>query len=164
MEVKIKDDARALEDKKINVAKMLSRLAILKHSERSEKEIAYLSEYLSEHFTFKEIAQVCEYKLQRSPYFPGIHDFFEVLRPTQDMDKAATMMFVEFRRLIQRTGEYHLFKKQACPEFLAFVEKLGWVDACHAKENHGIEIFKSILNRPEFFLSTMGAKLENLIE
>ena len=142
----------------VGIAKLLLQLAIVKHQERSEKQIAAMAAYLAKHFSFQEVSQACEYFLQRSPFMPGIDSFFTVLRPICTLEQRAIELTGEFEEAIRTSGaNYQVFMDKSSPELQNLVTKYGWHTSQGMYKKDLIEAFKSITNQPNFFLSTIRA-------
>jgi len=140
----------------INVAKLLCHLAIVKNVERTEKQIAAYAEYLVKYFSYDEISKASEYILQRSPYFPGINDYFTILRPIGTLDQRALELTGEFEMAIKTSaGNYHYFIQNNRSELVQFVTDYGFNECQKMYKKDMIEAFKSIINKPSFFLDTI---------
>lgn len=147
---------KQIDDNKIKIAKLLLQLAIVKNVERTEKQIAATAEYLSKHFEYEEISNVCEYNLQRSPYFPNLCDFFNILRPMGTVDQRAIELYGEFQTAITASGgNYHFFIQNNRPELIQFVTDFGWQNSQSMFKKDALEIFKKIVDTPSFYLSTI---------
>lgn len=160
------DNQDSLRVKKTRVGTLLMRLAAVKNQERTGEQIVAMTEYLCKHFSFREIADASEYFLQRSPYFPTVDAYFEILRPIKTVEQRALELRSDFDNLVKSVSfSYKEFIAKATPELKQFVDKVGWEKAQKIYEKDALEIFKSIINNPEFHLGQIGApKHEKLLE
>lgn len=148
----------------IGIAKLLLQLAIVKHQERSEKQIAAMASYLGKHFSYEEISKASEYFLQRSPFMPGIHDFFSILRPIETLEQRAINLCSEFEMAMKAAGgNYQYFICNNRSEFVRFVVDHGFNECQKMFKKDMIEAMKSIINSPDFFLDTIRAPHEKAI-
>ena len=149
-------------DSRLKIARMLQQLAIMKNQERSEKQIAAMSEYLNKHFSFEELSRASEYLLQRSPYFPDISEYFKILKPVKTQESMAIELRSELEQSIRDAGfSFKNFKEIAKPELLEFVKIVGWEKATKIYDKDAIEIFKSIVNTKNYYLGGNSEKQIN---
>lgn len=144
---------------KINIAKALCRLAVVKNQERSDTQIAAYSEYLSKHFSYEQIVEACEYFLQRKPFFPDISEFFNLLRPLRTLEQVAIQLPYEVRQAIEESGfNYGKFHLRARADMIEYVKRVGWSEVHKIYAKDAVEIARSILNNPKFYLENIKAE------
>lgn len=153
------------QDKEVvqKIAEILNKLAILKNQVRTPEQLVAMATYLSKHFYIKEISKASEYFLQRSPYFPNIDNFFSVLKPVKSIDQLAIEKRAEFIEEMRAYNfDYAKLMAFGRKESLEFVRLVGWDKAQTIYEKDALEIFKGILNKPEFYLGVDigNAKIE----
>jgi len=137
------------------IARLLQQLAIIKNADRSEAQLAAMAKYLSNHFTYEEIAKASEHILQRSPYFPGIDSFFSILKPLESVESRAISLKYELKQVISDSGfNFLTFKQMASPVLLDFVSIVGWKGSHDIYDKEAVELFKTIINK-------RGAQSEN---
>lgn len=152
------------QDKKViqKITEILNKLAILKNQVRTPEQLIAMATYLGKYFTVLEISKASEYFLQRSPYFPNIDSFFSVLKPTKSIEQQAIEKRFDLLTDLRNYPDYTSFLAFARPESIEFVRVVTWDRAQTIYEKDALEIFKGILNKPEFYLGvdSGNAKIE----
>lgn len=134
-------------EKAMQIAKILTQLALIMNQVREEKQIAAMAAYLSKHFTIEEIKRVSEYTLQKSKFFPAISDFFEMCKPVMTFEQKAILAYEKLHQDLRDFQIYQDFINSADETSIDFIGATSWSSAISISRRDAIEIFKIILKR-----------------